>query len=215
MRTLNWKLLPLYSLPRMNPMPLARLHGPFNHPEWIFEPKLDGFRGLAYVERGTARLVSRKGNALKSFPQLSRALATAVPAVTAILDGEIVRLSPDGKPLFYELMRRRAPQHFYAFDLLWIDGEDLRQRPLLERKRRVRDVITVPGPALYVDHVAGGGVDLFEAVCANDMEGIVAKLAQGRYTAEETTWVKIKNPHYSQAEGRADFFDGRAYRMSA
>ena len=126
-----------------------------------------------------------------------------------------LRLGPDGKPLFYDLMRRRAPQHFYAFDLLWIDGEDLRSWPLLERKRRLRELIASPGPALYVDHVAGAGVDLFEAVCANDMEGIVAKLAEGRYSPEETTWVKIKNPRYSQAEGRADFFDGRAYRISA
>src|SRR5205085_3263338 len=87
-------------------------------------------------------------------------------------------VGPDGKPLFYELMRRRAPQHFYAFDLLWIGGEDLRARPLLDRKRRLRELITAPGPALYVDHVAGSGVDLFEAVCASDMEGIVAKLAR-------------------------------------
>jgi bifunctional non-homologous end joining protein LigD len=199
----------------MNPMPLARLHAPFNHPAWIFEPKLDGFRSLAYIDSGSARLVSRKGNTLKSFPELTRALATAVPAASAILDGEIVRLGPDGKPLFYELMRRRAPQHFYAFDLLWIDGEDLRARPLLERKRRLRNLMTVPGPALYVDHVAGSGVDLFDAVCASDMEGIVAKLAEGRYSPEETSWVKIKNPRYSQAEGRADFFEGRAYRKSA
>jgi ATP-dependent DNA ligase len=68
---------------------------------------------------------------------------------------------------------------------------------------------------LYVEYVARSGVELFEAVCAGDMEGVVAKLAQGRYTPEETTWVKVKNPQYSQAEGRTDFFDGRAYRASA
>ena len=138
-----------------------------------------------------------------------------MPAGSAILDGEIVRLGSDGKPLFYELMRRRAPQHFYAFDLLWINGDDLRALPLLERKRRLRKLITAPGPALYVDHIAAAGVDLFDAVCASDMEGIVAKMAEGRYSPEETTWVKIKNPRYSQAEGRADFFDGRAYQMRA
>jgi len=71
------------------------------------------------------------------------------------------------------------------------------------------------GPVLYVDHVAGSGVELFEAACAGDMEGIVAKLAHGKYTPAETTWVKIKNRAYSQAEGRARFFDGQAYRMSA
>lgn len=58
------------------------------------------------------------------------------------------------------------------------------------------------------------GVDLDEAACANDLEGIVAKFAHGLYTPEATTWVKIKNPAYSQAEGRADFFDGRAFRAA-
>jgi ATP-dependent DNA ligase len=60
---------------------------------------------------------------------------------------------------------------------------------------------------LYVDHVVGSGTALFHEVCARDMEGIIAKLARGVYTPDETTWVKIKNRAYSQAEGRADFFD--------
>ena len=61
-------------------------------------------------------------------------------------------------------------------------------------------------PVLYVDHIAGRGVELFEATCGRDMEGIVAVLADGRYEPQATTWVKIKNRTYSQAEGRADFF---------
>ena len=67
---------------------------------------------------------------------------------------------------------------------------------------------------LYVEHVTASGSDLFEVACANDLEGIVAKLASGGYTPDETTWVKIKNRAYSQAEGRADFFDGRAFRAA-
>jgi bifunctional non-homologous end joining protein LigD len=190
---------------------LARLHAPFDHPDWLFEPKLDGFRALAYVEGGTARLASRNGNTFKSFAALTTALAAALPARDAVLDGEIVRLGPDGAPLFYDLMRRRSPQHYFAFDLLWIEGRDLRGLPLLERKRLLRSIIPPqPSPVLYVDHVAGSGVELFNAVCARDMEGVVAKLAAGLYTPDETTWVKIKNPRYSQAEGRADFFDARA-----
>jgi ATP-dependent DNA ligase len=59
---------------------------------------------------------------------------------------------------------------------------------------------------LYAGHIEGDGVDLFEAACGQDMEGIVAKLASGRYDPDATTWVKIKNRAYSQAEGRADFF---------
>jgi ATP-dependent DNA ligase len=69
-----------------------------------------------------------------------------------------------------------------------------------------------PSPLLYVDHVAATGTALFQAVCDRDMEGVVAKLARGAYTPGETTWVKIKNPGYSQAEGRAEFFEGRTLR---
>ena len=106
-------------------MPLARLNAPFDHDDWIFEPKLDGFRALAYIEDGQCRLISRNRNAFKTFTALCTAIASAIPH-EAILDGEIVYLGPDGKPQFYELMRRRSPQHFYTFDLLWIDGRDLR-----------------------------------------------------------------------------------------
>jgi bifunctional non-homologous end joining protein LigD len=192
-------------------MPLARLHAPFDHPDWIFEPKLDGFRAVAYVENGAARLVSRKANTYRSFPLLTAAIGTALSGHDAVLDGEIVHLGQDGVPLFYELMRRRSPQHFYAFDLLWLDGRDLRGLPLLERKRLLRAIVPPqPSPLLYVDHVAETGRALFDLVCARDMEGIVAKLAAGLYAPEATTWVKIKNASYSQAEGRDDFFDARA-----
>ena len=99
---------------------------------------------------------------------------------------------------------RRNPQHYYAFELLWLDGHDLRELPLIKRKQMLKRLIRPP--VLYVDHIAGRGVELFEATCGRDMEGIVAKLADGRYEPLATTWVKIKNRTYSQAEGRADFF---------
>jgi hypothetical protein len=72
-------------------------------------------------------------------------------------------------------------------------------------------VLARRSPLPYVDHVAATGTALFQAVCERDMEGIVAKLARGAYTPEETTWVKIRNPASSQV-GRAEFFDGRAFR---
>ncbi len=202
-------------LPRITPVPLALLRAPFDHHDWIFEPKLDGFRAVAYIERDTTRLVSRNGNRFKSFPTLTSAVSEAFAGREAILDGEIVHIGPDGKPRFYDLMRRRSPQHFYAFDLLWLDGRDLRSLPLLERKRGLRTLIPPqPSPVLYVQHITKNGVALFEAACANDLEGVVAKLATGAYTLEATTWVKIKNPMYSQAEGRADFFEGRTFRAT-
>jgi ATP-dependent DNA ligase len=122
-----------------------------------------------------------------------------------------VHLGTDGTPAFYDLMRRRRPHHYYAFDLLWLDGQDLRDWPLVERKRLLRQIVPQrPAPVLYVDHVVAAGVDLYDAICGRDMEGVVAKLAHGAYTPEATTWVKIKNPVYSQAEARGDFFDVRA-----
>ena len=203
------------ALPRFTPIPLARLNAPFDHPDWLYELKLDGFRALGYVEAGVARLVSRNGNVLRSFPGLTESMAGALRCSAAVLDGEIVHLGPDGTPQFYDLMRRRTPQHYFAFDLLWLDGRDLRDVPLVERKRLLRSLVPPqPSPVLYLDHVATEGVRLFEAACQRDLEGIVAKLAHGRYTPDETTWVKVKNRAYTQGEGRADFFDGRAFRAT-
>jgi bifunctional non-homologous end joining protein LigD len=196
--------------PQFEPMPLASLPAPFNHPDWIFELKYDGFRALAFLDGGACRLVSRKGTQYRSFLELSASIAAAIGG-QAVLDGEIVHLAPDGRPMFYELMRRRTPQHYYAFDLLWLDGCDLRRQPLIERKRLLRGL--VQPPVLYVDYFEARGVDLFKAACERDLEGIVAKLAIGRYEPTATTWVKIKNPTYSQAEGRADFFDIRTARQ--
>jgi bifunctional non-homologous end joining protein LigD len=111
--------------------------------------------------------------------------------------------------MFYELMRRRGPFCFYAFDLLWLDGTDLRSLALSGRKALLRKLLPRKAHAVrYVEHVANGA-DLFRVICDRDMEGIVAKQAHARYTPEATTWVKIKNRQYSQAVGREDFFDHR------
>src|SRR5205807_1398428 len=99
---------------------------------------------------------------------------------SAVLDGEIVYLGSDGRPEFYNLMRRRTPQHFYAFDILWLDGKDLRGLPLLERKHILRSVIPVqPAPVLYVEHFAERGVDLFRAVL-RERSGRHRRQAAGR-----------------------------------
>src|SRR5262252_882013 len=103
-------------------MPLARFDAPFEHADWIFEPKLDGFRTIAYVEGGTCRLVSRNWNAFKTFAPLAEAIGQELARHSAILDDEIVRPGPDGRPMFYELMRRRGPFCFYAFDRLISSG---------------------------------------------------------------------------------------------
>jgi bifunctional non-homologous end joining protein LigD len=192
-------------------MPLARLHQPFDHPDWLFELKYDGFRALAHLDGGTVRLVSRNRNAFKSFQDLCAAMAACIEGASAVLDGEIVFLGSDGRPEFYNLMRRRSPQHFYAFDILWLEGKDLRGLPLVNRKQILRRVVPMqPAPVLYADYFEARGVDLFRLVCERDLEGVVAKRKDGLYTPEKTSWVKIKNPAYSQAEGREELFEKRA-----
>jgi bifunctional non-homologous end joining protein LigD len=90
---------------------------------------------------------------------------------------------------------RRSPR-FYAFDLLWLDGKDLRGLPLIERKKRLARVVRPP--ALFLQHIERRGIDPFAEVCARDMEAIVAKLASAPYTpGSHHTFVKIKNRAYS------------------
>jgi ATP-dependent DNA ligase len=144
-------------------------------------------------------LVSRNGHTFKHWPQLCEELAHAVKAHDAVLDGEIVCLDARDRSNFKSLLFRRGWPYFYAFDLLAADGEDLRDRPLVERKRRLRRLIpSVPTRLLYVDHVEARGRDFFEVACAHDLEGIVGKLASGSYHADgtSTNWCKIKNPAY-------------------
>jgi bifunctional non-homologous end joining protein LigD len=162
-------------------MPLLRAPEPFDHPDWFFELKHDGFRALAIVEGHHCRLLSRHGHDFAQWPQLQEEIAHAVKAQHAVLDGEIVCLKPDGRSDFYSLMFRRDWPYFYAFDLLSLEGRDLRERPLLERNRRLAKII----PFHYetrlrlLGHVPGRGRDLFRLVCDIDAEGVVAKWSRG------------------------------------
>jgi ATP-dependent DNA ligase len=96
----------------------------------------------------------------------------------------------------------------YAFDLLWLDGEDLRPLPLVERKRRLRRLIKGRAGLLFADQVQGAGVELFKAICARDLEGIVAKHRLAPYEAWPVTWFKVLNPEYTQKRGRREMFEG-------
>ncbi len=203
-------------LPAVRPQPLVRIPEPFNDPEWIFELKLDGFRSLAYIENSQCRLVSRNGHTFRRFDPLCAALATELSVGDAILDGEIVCLDEDGRSLFNSLLFRKRTPIFAAFDLLWVNGEDLRELPLTERKKRLRRVIPQRDPhqhphLLHVDFIWEKGTELFQLACAKDLEGVVGKWSKGSYQGDgrSTSWVKIKNPSYSQAEGRAELFEGK------
>jgi bifunctional non-homologous end joining protein LigD len=173
--------------------------------------KLDGFRALAYVERGEVRLVSRNGLPYRRFAGLCREMAHTLRVGEAILDGEVVCLDGAGRPVFDALLYRRAEAPcFVAFDLLWLDGADLHDQPLLQRKRALRRIVPRRSTCVqYLDHFGERGADLFAAVVDRDLEGIVAKRKDAPYRliGGRSPWVKIKNRAYSQVNGRHERFD--------
>jgi len=194
-------------LPRITPIAPTRIQAPFDDPDFVWELKHDGFRAMAYIEDGACHLISRKNIVYKSFAGLSRALA-GLPVKSAILDGEIVCLDADGRSQFRQLMRRKSQDvSFYAFDLLWLDGVDLRPLPLLDRKQKLQRLLKGRPGLLYAVHVPVKGVELFQVICREDLEGIVAKHKLAPYASKPQSWFKVLNPDYSQARGRKDLFD--------
>src|SRR5438034_2423450 len=103
---------------------------PFSHPDCVFEIKYDGFRALAYLDPSGVRLISRNGKRFGSFTDLSAGLEFGLKAKNAILDGEIVCLDENGCSQFKNLLFRRGTARFCAFDLLWLNGRDLRSLKL-------------------------------------------------------------------------------------
>jgi len=137
------------------------------------------------------------------------ALAREVNVETAILDCELGVPDHLGRTVFAAMMKRRHEARYFGFDLLWLNGEDLRGVPLLTRKQQLRRILPGRSPhVLYVDHTRGSGTELYRLACQLDLEGIVCKRADSPYeeNARSPHWIKIKNPAYSQKEGRGDLF---------
>ena len=196
-------------------MQVGRKAQPFDHPDWLFELKYDGFRALAVLEYGRCRLISRNGHAFASFHELATRIENALLPRTLVLDGEIVCLNEKGCPQFNDLLFRRGTPTFIAFDLLFDGEHDLRHERLTDRKLELRRTLgSTASPLMYADHVEGFGSALFQKACELDLEGIVAKRRSAPYlaSAEETTWFKIRNPHYSQSVGRSDLFERERHR---
>jgi bifunctional non-homologous end joining protein LigD len=172
------------------------------------ELKHDGFRAIAYIEDGESGLVSRN---LRDFNFLLSNSFAQLPVKNAILDGEVVCLENNGVSRFNQLIARRHEPIFYVFDLLWLKNEDLRPLPLVERKKRLEKLVKKSRcrELLYAYHIGNDGILLFETICVRDLEGIVAKRKNGIYRNGAQGWLKIKNPNYSQAEGRQDLLKRR------
>jgi bifunctional non-homologous end joining protein LigD len=209
-------------------MRLATAVEPFSDPDWIFELKFDGFRSIADLTGERARLFSRNGNLYKSFGPLCEALSKL--GIHAVLDGEIACVDEFGRPQFYELLRRRGNAVFVAFDILELNGRDLTRLPLIERKRILHDNVRTSGRILCPGYIDGAGCELFDRCCEADLEGIVGKWKYGAYVPGDRqpqdrslrhhvsnedgltrlTWIKVKNPEYSQINGRDELFKPRA-----
>jgi len=188
-------------LPRMlSPMLPSVAERPFSNPNWLFEPKLDGYRVIATLEQGEVRLASRRGlDCSAEYPWLVDALRQQ-PYPDAIFDGEVVALDDAGHPSF-QLLQNRAGEPrphlvYYVFDLLYRDGYDLRAVPLEQRKALLgSSLFPVPGDRVrIVEAFPEHGTTLYAAALQNGMEGIVAKRRDSRYDAGKRTdaWLKIK-----------------------
>jgi bifunctional non-homologous end joining protein LigD len=183
---------------------------PFKREGWIFELKYDGFRMLAAHRGGRAELVSRRGNHFADrFPEIATEMLK-LPNV--VLDAELVVLDPDGKPNFERLMQRSRrtrrtrrisidhgartdPAVLFAFDVLEFDGEDVRQKSLLDRKALLDATLPDLERIRLVGHI-DDGLMLYKVADGLGLEGIVAKRAIAPYPRGKSgDWVKIKTAH--------------------
>lgn len=202
--------------PQFDAAQLSLVRTAFDDPDFLFELKHDGFRALAHIWDGRCELISRKRNAYKSFNELRENLAK-LKVQNAVFDGEIVCLDEEGRSIFNELFFRRGCPVFYAFDLLYLNGRDLRQHPLIERKEKLSALIEKSAlpDVICGKYVEGRGVDLFNEVVRRNLEGVAAKRKTGTY-ATVSGWLKIKNPNYTQSERRHELFNsfkGKAAKL--
>jgi bifunctional non-homologous end joining protein LigD len=214
-KTADTQNTPPSPLPRIQPIAPTWRKEPFDHSDWLFDTKYDGFRAVCYVESGRCSFVSRRGTAFTRFDALCEQVASALcydvvselGVDEAILDGEVIAADETGRAQFYDLLRCTRSPIYVAFDLLWFNGADLRSLPLRERRQRLRGILPPGSPSiLEAVSVERRGRELFHLMCVHDLEGIVAKRLSDPYDPR-VRWLKIKNPDYSQKEGRADLFN--------
>ena len=182
--------------PDLRPMLATLTDAPFDDPAWVFETKWDGFRAVAVVRPGHARLYSRRGHDISTkYPAICEALAAI--EYEAVLDGELVALDRSGRSRFQLLQnagREDVRLLYCVFDLLYCDGKDWRGRSLLERKKELEKILPKSPLLLYSAHVVGEGIKAFKIAKHAGEEGVMAKLANGRYHSGVRTreWLKVK-----------------------
>jgi bifunctional non-homologous end joining protein LigD len=181
---------------RLQPMLATLTDASFDDPAWVFEDKWDGFRMVASIEHGKVTLYSRNGKIISdSYLPVARALEKV--RGDAVLDGELVALDAQGISRFQLLqnaLRAEARLLYCVFDIMFCDGEDLRNLPLLERKDRLRRILPKHSLLSFSEHRPEHGVRYFKQAEKQGLEGIMAKRADSRYLSGTRSgdWLKIK-----------------------
>lgn len=189
---------PSARLPRsiLRPMLATMVDAPFNDRNWVFETKWDGFRVVARIDRGSVTLFSRNGkNVTRTYGRIAKALGKV--RHHAVLDGELVALDKKGRSRFQllqEVQKTGGRLRYCVFDLMFLDGKDLRRLSLVERKRRLRRILRGGASIRFSRHTRRNGIPAFRAAERKGLEGIIAKRAEGRYRSGRRTreWLKIK-----------------------
>lgn len=186
-------------LPPFQPVQLATLvdHVPPGD-RWVHELKYDGYRTLLAIGGAEGRAYTRSG--LDWSDRFAGLIADAVTldVSSALIDGEAVVILPDGRTSFQALQAALKDDpskiDYFAFDLLELNGEDLTQRPLVERKAMLADLLGKGvGHLRYSDHIVGRGEQLFDSFCGAELEGVISKRADARYSGSRSgSWVKTK-----------------------
>ena len=178
---------------------------------WLHEIKHDGYRAQAQFSDGVARIFTRRGNDWAARMPTIAASVKALPVNNIILDGELVAVDAKGQAVFYELpsaittkpARVKARLVYYVFDLLYLDGFDLRGAALIDRKRVLEALLdNTPGTQLirYVEHIEGDGEVVLAHACKIGLEGIVSKRADAPYRSGRCPeWIKTKCPAWREA----------------
>src|SRR4051794_15318893 len=159
----------------------------FSDPEWIFERKLDGIRCIAIRDGSSLRMLSRNELSLNErYPEIAAALSRQ--ARSFAIDGEVVAVS--GR------FQDDGPRLYHVFDITWLDGEDLRERPLRERKALLREGVDWEAPLRFAPPRDEAGEAMFAEACANGWEGVIAKRADSTYSDRRSRdWLKFKCEH--------------------
>jgi bifunctional non-homologous end joining protein LigD len=199
------------------PMLATAVDKAFSDTEWLFELKLDGYRAIAELRKKELLLYSRNGLSLKErYPLVAEALKKL--KTEAVLDGEIVLFNEDNKPDFQKLQNygnnKEFPLVYYVFDILYMEGKNLMDLELIERKKILKGIIKKSPVIKYSDHIEDNGKDFFKVIIADDLEGMIAKKKDSLYKPGVRTreWLKIKF-HKSQEAIIAGFTEPKGSRQ--